>query len=198
MSSYYDYYYDNYYYAVDFTVTSIHPGNSLLIITTGYTIICLLAGFLFHCRKKKWRKNEEKPKGSKVHTDTHTAVQNSYGSTVLKPHDPNSSPGGGTVSTAPPSPLTPISMGPSWACGVDPSAYVPMVDGIVLFEEDRAVDGIALFEDDRGADGGESVGSDGSSKAYEDLFGADEEGGGRGGMVWIFRGLMFMGGERRE
>lgn len=85
-------------------------------------------------------------------------------------------------------------MGPSWACGVDPSAYVPMVDGIVLFEEDRAVDGIALFEDDRGADGGESVGSDGSSKAYEDLFGADEEGGGRGGDGLDIPGIDVYGG----
>lgn len=54
-----DYYdYSNYYNENSFEVTSVHPGMMLLLGTTGYTAVCILIGFMFKCRKKKWRKQE--------------------------------------------------------------------------------------------------------------------------------------------
>lgn len=54
--NYYDY--SNYYNENSFEVTSVHPGMMLLLGTTGYTAVCILIGFMFKCRKKKWRKQE--------------------------------------------------------------------------------------------------------------------------------------------
>ena len=53
---YYDYYdYDN----MVFHVKSIHPGASLLIWTSLYTALCVLIGFVFKCRKRKYKKEWE-------------------------------------------------------------------------------------------------------------------------------------------
>jgi len=54
VQEYYDY--SHYYDEQSFVVTSVQPGLNLLIGTLGYTFLCIIVGFLFKCRKKKWRK----------------------------------------------------------------------------------------------------------------------------------------------
>lgn len=54
------YYYDyaHYYDAIQFNVTSTKPGWQVLLWTTVYTVVCITIGFLFVCRKRKWRKEK--------------------------------------------------------------------------------------------------------------------------------------------
>ena len=56
-----DYYYDysHYYDTFKFNVTSTTPGMNVLLITTAYTVLCIIIGFLFKCRKRKWRNKKE-------------------------------------------------------------------------------------------------------------------------------------------
>lgn len=35
------------------------PGMDVLLITTAYTVLCIIIGFLFKCRKRKWRNDNE-------------------------------------------------------------------------------------------------------------------------------------------
>ena len=66
------YYYDysHYYDSFEFNVTSETPGVGILLITAAYTLICIVIGFLFQCRKKKWQKTKgggtAKPNSGKV------------------------------------------------------------------------------------------------------------------------------------
>ena len=39
--------------------TSTTPGMDVLLITTAYTGLCIIIGFLFKCRKRKWRNDME-------------------------------------------------------------------------------------------------------------------------------------------
>lgn len=60
-----DYYdYSNYYDQMQFDVVSIVPGWPVLLATTAYTAICITIGFLFICRKKKWRNKDKDEFGS--------------------------------------------------------------------------------------------------------------------------------------
>ena len=38
---------------------STTPGMDVLLITTAYTVLCIIIGFLFKCRKRKWRNKKE-------------------------------------------------------------------------------------------------------------------------------------------
>ena len=38
---------------------STTPGMDVLLITTAYTVLCIIIGFLFKCRKRKWRNKQE-------------------------------------------------------------------------------------------------------------------------------------------
>jgi len=124
---YSNYDYSHYYDIVEFNVTSIQPSTSLLAHTTGFTVISVFIGFIFKCRKKKWRKKKGEPTVKSI--DQEEAVQTSL------------------------------------ACG-DPSIYMCAIDEVIdnaFFDHDH----------ENNSDAG-SVDSDNSSKAYEDLFGPDQ------------------------
>ena len=38
---------------------STTPGMDVLLVTTAYTVLCIIIGFLFKCRKRKWRNKKE-------------------------------------------------------------------------------------------------------------------------------------------
>jgi hypothetical protein len=65
-NDYYDY--SHYYDEIRFEVFSIAPGWPVLVATTAYTAICITVGFLFICRKKKWR-NKDKHSKSGIGND---------------------------------------------------------------------------------------------------------------------------------
>ena len=53
----------SYYY---YTSLGTTPGTDVLLVTTAYTVLCIIVGFLFKCRKKKWRNNEENAGAAKL------------------------------------------------------------------------------------------------------------------------------------
>ena len=44
---------------------STTPGMDVLLITTAYTALCIIIGFLFKCRKRKWRNDKENTSAAK-------------------------------------------------------------------------------------------------------------------------------------
>ena len=52
-----------------YTTYTTTPGTDVLLITTAYTVLCIIIGFLFKCRKRKWRNNEENAAAAKSEKD---------------------------------------------------------------------------------------------------------------------------------
>ena len=163
LASYYDY--DH----MVFHVTTIHPGGSLLLWTSLYTAVCVLVGFFFKCRKRKYRK-EWDTDGQEVGIGGNANTNGTYVSPSAKQNE--------GVRFATPQKVDGDMDGQQQKSS-SRSCFGTEMEAANACGAAEVLDNAALFDlDDSLMDA--SFGSDNSSKAYEfweTIFGPDQDGG---------------------